>query len=219
MKKIFSVVLYLALCNVILLGWSYNNEVFKEKIYTSNTQIRELILDVQDREIEVSLSQDDQIHIHYSESNKEYYDIFVSGNVLSMTSVTNKEWTDYIGFKPAAQNRKISVHIPSMLLTKLSISTTNQDVILSPLTITGSIDISSTGGNITFKSLDVGNTLILNAKNGNISGTIAGSYDDFSIQSNSKKGDSNMPKNKQSGNKTLKVSCNNGDINIEFVAK
>ena len=55
------------------------------------------------------------------------------------------------------------------------------------------------------------------AKNGNISGTIIGSYDDFSIQSEIKKGESNLPDNKNGGEKTLNISSNNGDVNIEFV--
>lgn len=80
------------------------------------------------------------------------------------------------------------------------------------------MDISSNGGNIAFESLDVGNTLTLNVKNGNVSGTVVGSYDDFSIQSDIKKGESNLPDTKDGGGKTLHVSCNNGDVDIAFVS-
>ena len=44
-----------------------------------------------------------------------------------------------------------------------------------------------------------------------------GSYDDFAIQTEIKKGESNLPGDKESGSKALNVSCNNGDVNIEFV--
>lgn len=71
---------------------------------------------------------------------------------------------------------------------------------------------------IAFESLDVGNTLTLNVKNGNVSGTVVGSYDDFSIQSDIKKGESNLPDTKDGGGKTLHVSCNNGDVDIAFVS-
>ena len=84
------------------------------------------------------------------------------------------------------------------------------------MAVTGSISISSNGGDIAFETLDVGNALTLSAKNGDISGTIAGSYDDFTIQSEIKKGESNLPNNKDGGEKTLHVSSNNGDVNIEF---
>ena len=218
MKKIISLVSCLILSSSILSGCSNNSEPFEEKSYTSDTQINEINLDVRDREIEVSLSEDEQVHIQYSENSKEYYDISVSDeNVLTMVGASDKEWTDYIGVKPSAANRKISLQIPDKFLENLTLSTTNEDITLSALAVTGRIHISSNGGNIAFGKLDVGENLTLNVKNGDISGVIAGSYDDFAIQSEIKKGESDLPDNKDSGEKTLSVSGNNGNVNIEFV--
>ena len=63
-----------------LLGKS---EPFEKKSFTPDTKVNEINLDVRDREIEVTLSDDEQVHIQYSENSKEYYDISVSdGNVL-----------------------------------------------------------------------------------------------------------------------------------------
>ncbi len=220
MKKIFSIALCIILGSFILSGCSNSSEPFEEKNYTSDTQINGVTLDVQDREIEVSLSEDEQVHIQYFENSKEYYDISVSDeNVLTMTSTSNKEWTDYIGVKASAENRKIFLQIPDALLENLMLSTTNEDIKLSALAVKGSMDISSNGGNITFENLDVGSTLTLNVKNGDISGAITGGYDDFSIYSEIKKGDSNLPEQKDGGSKTLNVSCNNGDIDIEFIGE
>ncbi len=218
MKKISSVVLFLILGSLILSGCSNSSQPFEEKNYTSDTEIKEIRLDVRDREIEVSLSEDGKVHIKYYENSKEYYDISVTEeNVLTMTSASDKEWTDYIGGKPSAQNRKISLQIPNALLKNLTLSTTNEDITLSALTVTQSINISSNGGNIAFGALSPGSALTLNVKNGNISGKIAGSYEDFAIQSEIKKGESNLPDNKDSGEKKLNVTCNNGDVSIEFV--
>lgn len=218
MKKIISLILCLALGSFALAGCSTSSEPFEEKSYTSDTQINEINLDVRDREIEVSLSQDEQVHILYFENSKEYYDISVSDeHVLTMTSENDKEWTDYIGGKPSAENRKISLQIPDALLENLTLSTTNEDITLSALAVTGSINISCNGGNITFESFDVGNALSLTVKNGDIVGTVIGSYDDFAIQSEIKKGESNLPDNKDGGEKTLNVSSNNGDVNIELI--
>ena len=218
MKKIISLVLCLILSSSILAGCADSSEPFEEKSYTSDTQIKAIHLDVQDREIEVSLSADEQVHMQYSENNKAYYDISVSDeNVLTMTSVSDKEWTDYIGGKPAAEYRKISLQIPNALLENLTLSTTNEDITVSALAVTGSIDISSNGGDITFGNLDVGSALTLKGKNGDISGAVVGGYDDFAIQSEIKKGESNLPDNKDGGEKTLHVSNNNGDVAIEFV--
>ena len=168
----------------------------------------------------MSISEDDQIHISYFENSQETYDITVSDEqVLTMTSASNKDWTDYIGGKPSAENRKILLQIPDALLDTLTLSTTNEDISLPALAITKSINISSNGGNITFGNLEVGSAIYLTVKNGDISGTVVGSYDDFAIQTEIKKGDSNLPDNKDGGEKTLNVSSNNGDVNITFVSE
>ncbi len=217
MKKIILLVLSAVLGSSVLAGCSGSSGSFEAKSYTSDTQIKEINLDVQDREIEVSLSEDDQVHIHYYESGEEYYDISVSDeNVLTMTSASDKDWTDYVGVKASADDRKISLQIPEGFLENLTLSTTNEDITLSPLAVTGSINLSSNGGNIDFENLDAGSGLTLDAKNGDISGTIAGSYDDFSIQTEMKKGESSLPEQKEGGEKSLNVSCNNGDISIDF---
>lgn len=220
MKKIIALALCFVMSSFTLAGCSGEREPFKKKNFTPDTQVNGINLDVRDREIEVVLSKDKQVHIQYSENSKEYYEISVSdGNLLTMVNAGNKEWTDYIGGKPSAEDRKIVLQVPTALLDTVILSTTNEDVFLPVLAVTGSIDVSTNGGNITFENLDVGNTLTLTVKNGDISGTVAGSYDDFAIQSEIKKGDSNLPNNKESGKKKLNVSGNNGDINIEFLNK
>lgn len=91
MKKIILLALCLLLDSFILAGCSNSSEPFAKKRYMSDTQINEIYLDVQDREIEVSLSVDEHVHIIYYENRKEYYDISVSGkNVLTMASVNDK---------------------------------------------------------------------------------------------------------------------------------
>lgn len=219
MKKIISLVLCLALGAFVLSGCSGGDEPFEEKNYTPDAQVSEINIDVEDREIEVSLSADGQIHIQYYENSKEYYDISVSGGTMTMTAASDKAWTDYIGVKPSAENRKISLQVPDALLENLTLSTTNEDISLPALAVTGSISISSNGGDITFGRLDVGSALNLTVKNGNISGTVLGSYDDFAIQSDVKKGDSSLPESKDGGSKTLNVSANNGDVDIELVSE
>ncbi len=217
MRKTFLSLLCLTMACLALAGCSDNNPPFEEKSYTPDTQVREIQLDVEDRSIEVVLSPDNQVHIQYFENSKEYYQISVSDeNVLTMTSASDKAWTDYIGGKPAAEDRRIRLEIPDGLLENVTLSTTNENITLPALAVTGEISLSSNGGNLSFESLDVGRALTLHAKNGNISGTIAGSYDDFVIQTQIKKGESNLPDEKSGGEKTLDVSCNNGDVSIAF---
>lgn len=217
MKKIFALAFCFILGSFVLAGCADSGEPFEEKTYTPDAQVREIRLDVEDRSVEVSLSADDQVHILYAENSREYYEISVSDeNVLTMTGASNKEWTDYIGSKPAAEDRRISLQVPDALLENLTISTTNEDITLPALAVTGQISLSTNGGSIAFETLDVGSALTLSAKNGDISGAVAGGYDDFSIQTEIKKGESNLPGDKDDGEKALCVSCNNGDVDIAF---
>ena len=188
MRKIVLSVLCLLVSVFTLAGCSNNSEPFEEKTYTPDTQISEINLDVRDREIEVALSSDEQVYIQYSENSKEYYEIAVSDeNVLTMTSASDKEWTDYIGGKASAEARKILLQIPDTLLENLTLSTTNENISLPALSVNGNVVISSNGGDIAFEHLNVGASLSLTVKNGNIDGTVIGSYDDFAIQTEIKK--------------------------------
>lgn len=147
-----------------------SSDPFAQKEFTADAaQIGELNIDVRDRQIDVSLSEDSQIHISYFENSKETYDISVSDDhVLTMTAAGGKDWTDFIGGKPSAENRKISLQIPDASLDTLTLSTTNEEISLPALAVTGRIQISDNGGNISFENLDVGNALQLTAKNGDI---------------------------------------------------
>lgn len=219
MKKIVVLLMTLVFGAACLTGCTNNDDAFTEKSYTAEVdEITEICIDVRDRQIEVMLSPDNQVHINYFVSSKEYYDISVSDNhTLTMTAASDKEWTDYIGGKSAASSRKISLQVPDALLTALKLSTTNEKISLSGLTVNGDVSLFSQGGNIVFDKLDAENTINLGAKNGDITGSIIGSYDDYAISCDSKKGESNLPSSKEDGAKTLAVSNNNGDIDIDFI--
>ena len=221
MKKMITLLMCLVLGATCLNGCAKNEEAFTQKSYTAESkEITEVFVDVRDRQIEVTLSDDNQIHIDYFENSKEYYDISVSdGHTLTMTAQSDKEWTDYIGGKSAVDTRKISLQLPNAILTTLKLSTTNENISLPDLTVSDNLSLSCHGGNIVFNQLNVGNSINLDSKNGDITGTIIGSYDDYMISCNVKKGKSNLPSSKENGTKTLIVSNNNGDIDIEFVSE
>ncbi|PEJ60573.1 MULTISPECIES: DUF4097 family beta strand repeat-containing protein [unclassified Bacillus (in: firmicutes)] len=100
---------------------------------------------------------------------------------------------------------------------KLKMKTKNDDIKLNDVNIKDSIDATITKGNIKVSNVAVGDTLKLRTKDGDITGSVIGSYDVFKIFSEASKGKNNLPENKKSGNKTLDVGANNGDINLEFV--
>lgn len=204
-----------------LAGCSNGNDTFTQKSYTSANHVDGITLDVRDRRIQVVPSEDQRVHIEYDESSKEQYRITMSTkHVLTMKSVENKSWTDYIGGKPSEENHTIVMHVPQTLSGNLSLSTTNENISLPALSVAGNITISCNNGDITFKPVRVGKNLSLTVKEGNISGKVVGSLDDFAIHTHVKKGKSNLPTQKQGSNqtkKTLNVSSNNGDVNIGFV--
>lgn len=219
MKRFTTILLaVIALAFSLALTGCYNGGTFTAREY-SGENITSITIDVTDREIEVSASDDNELHIDYFESEKEYYNISVSdNNELTMTLLQDKKWTDYIGTQPSAANRKIKLRIPESLLTNLSITTTNEAIKLSDVSIIDSVSLVSNGGDIEFNKVDISKELNLTAKNGNIQGTIIGSYDVFSISCEIKKGECNLPLSKPDGEKALRVNCNNGNIIIDFVS-
>lgn len=78
------------------------------------------------------------------------------------------------------------------------------------------MDLTAINGDIQLNKLGVGTNLTLEVKNGDINGTIIGSYDEFTIVSSIKKGKNNLPENKSGGDKSLAVKANNSNIALEF---
>ena len=195
-------------------------ETFEAKRYSSGEDsVKSVSIDVTDREVEIITSTDGQVHIDYSESEQEFYSLRLSEDGdLTMTLETDKDWTDFIGTKPAAQYRKITLAVPSGL-SDLTIKTTNETIGITSLTVQGAVLLDCNGGNIAFELLGVGKSLDVTAKNGSITGNVLGGWDDFSVSCEIKKGESNLPERKEGGEKTLTVNCNNGDIDIQIITE
>ncbi|MCD7769889.1 MAG: DUF4097 domain-containing protein [Oscillospiraceae bacterium] len=178
--------------------------------------VTEISIDVRDRSVQVSPSQDGQVHIGYYVSDQEYYDIDLSEDgCLAMTAVSDKTWADYIGTKTEEAYRLIRLQVPDEQLEALTIATTNEDITLSSLSVEGSVTLTANGGNILLDGLDAVR-VSLNAKNGDISGILAGAYEEYAIACSIKKGDSNLPAEKEGQERTLIVNGNNGDIALDF---
>lgn len=195
-----------------------STDVFTAQSYASgNNTIESLTIDVIDREVTIIPSTDNEIKINYFTSDKEFYNLTTTeSNGLVMQYAHNKEWTDYVGVLAPLEYRKINVEVPTNVLSDLTISTTNDNINISSISVSNSITLTNEGGDIGFSEIGVGSNLILTAKNGNINGSILGSYDLFSIFCEIKKGQTNLPIEKTDGTKQLKVNCNNGDVDVIF---
>lgn len=216
MKKIIALACCLLLAAALAPGCTAPQQTFTPQQYTADpSQVKALRLDVRDRQIEVVPAQDGQLTIAYSTSEKEDYEIVQQGDELVFTSRSDKQWQDYIGAKAPLEDRTIRIALPQEGLEGLTLSTTNADICL-PALAAGSLTLSNNNGNITFEKLQVGQSLALEVRDGDISGTLAGGYDDFAIATQVKKGECNLPAEKPGGGKTLTASANNGDIQIDF---
>jgi hypothetical protein len=214
MKKLVSLI-PLAIV-YILAGCTPLPDAYTEKTYISeDQQITGLCIDVRDTAIEVIPSSDGKLHIDYFDREKETYAIEIRENhILTMTTVNQKEWTDYFGRLPSVDLRKITVQVPNTLLDDLSISTSNEEISVSFLKFNDRVFLDANGADISFEQLEAGEEIILNVKNGKITGTISGSYDEYAISCSIKKGECNLPSNKENGRKKLVVTANHADVNI-----
>ena len=219
MRKILAIlaVLIVSVCGLFVFSGCNEEENFVADSYSCNSNmVTDIQIDVADRKIDIGESKDDKIHVDFFESEKEYYDIANVDGTLTIRLILEKEWTDFIGTKPDAQYRQITVRIPENILGNLSVKTTNEDVNIEPITISDNLILDVNGGNISFDMLSAGSNIDLTVKNGNIKGSIIGGWDDFAISCQIKKGESNLPENKEGGDKRLSVNCNNGNVDIEF---
>lgn len=211
-------VLLLAITMVIVSGCSNQSsvEVKEEQYSTSSSDISEINISVKDRAIEILPSSDGEIHITYSQNDKEFYQIGLDNNgVLTMQSASNKELSDFFGLKGDSM-RSIKLEVPNPLPCDLVISSTKNDINIPEIVIEGNIDIQINDGTIFLENVLAQSGLTLYTKNGNISGTLNGTYEEFNIQSKAHKGESNLPENKAAGIKELNANTNNGNIEIAF---
>lgn len=194
-------------------------ETFTAKAYVGEAGIAGVDIRLSDRTVELVASPDDRVRIEYYDSEKEYLSVSVSEeNILTVELTFDKDWTDYIGTKPAAEYRRLTVAVPAGVLEQLAVATTNGDITASGVSVSGAVTLSSNGGNVVCERIDAGTSITLTAKNGDVTGTIAGGWDDFAITCSIKKGESNLPEEKPGGAKSLRVDCNNGDVALSFVS-
>lgn len=193
-----------------------NDEVFTAQTYVEEGEVRSVSVDVSDRAVELAPSEDGKLRIDYYESEKTSYSISLSEEgVLSVTLDLDQSWTDFVGVQPSAEYRTIRVCLPQEL-TDVSVSTTNEAISATGTIAAQNVSLIVNGGDLSFEKISSGSSVTLNAKNGNITGTIVGSWDDYAITCNVKKGETSLPESKTGGSKTLAVDCNNGDVEVEI---
>lgn len=167
MKKISMFSVFAIFGAILLFSFAgcANTDDFTQKEYSSEgNAIERIVIDVTDRELDIRASEDDRVHIYYYDSEKEFLDIDVSDNALTVKLTFDKEWTDFIGVKPSAEYRKIEISIPNGTVVDLSAKTTNEDIKVTSLSFSDSVSLDSNGGNIVCERINAGKSIALTAK-------------------------------------------------------
>lgn len=215
MKKMLTLAAAIV-CAVLALGAAggcKNEENFSEKSYScAGESVQSVNIDVRDSAVEIAPSEDGTLRLAYYESEARTYEIAFTDGTLSVSLTANGG--TLFGVLPDARFRTLRLFLPDGLRA-LSVSTTGEDITLAPLALSERIWLSANGGNIGFERLSA-REIGLNAKNGSITGSVVGGWDDFSIRCTVKKGESNLPALKEDGANDLLVDCNNGDVAISF---
>lgn len=219
MKKAMAILCVLIGASFFALIGCANGDAFTDRSYSIDKDaVQTVTVQVTDRELEIVASEDDRLHIEYFDGEKEYLDIRVTEDrTLTVDLAVQKKWTDFLGAKPSAAYRKIKIALPDNAIVRLAASTTNENITVSALTVGEHIELHANGGDVVCERINAGKSIDLTVKNGDIAGSVVGSWDDYSIECKIKKGDCNLPTLKESGEKSFFADCNNGDINIEFV--
>lgn len=201
MKKLTGVVSVLAgFTFVFTFGSCSDGGDFTAKSYSTSENVQAITVEATDREIEIGISEDDMVYIDYYENEKEYYDIFLSENdELTIKLVLDKAWTDFVGTKPSEEFRKIRLKVPDELLSDISVTTTNEEIKISAVSVSGNIVLDANGGDVKFEKVAVGEGLDVKAKNGNITGTVIGAWEDFPFPAQSKRGIAIYPPKRRKG--------------------
>lgn len=194
---------------------------YERKEYTLEPgTVQHIRMELRDREIQVTDSPNEQMHVIFYENTKEYYDLtYPAKDTLEIQWVSNKSWLDYIGGKAPEHARTVILQVPQTSLETLQLSTTNGDIVMGNTAITRSITLESNGGNILLENLYPAQEISLTTKNGNVTGTINAGYDDYRINAETKKGECNLPQEKSRGEKQLTVCCNHGDVELQLIAE
>ena len=135
MKKILVLVVSLIGMAVFFSGCAKEGGPIESKSYTSEGEnITSVSIDVRDKEIAVTPSYDELVHINYYENDTRYYNISISDGLLVLTEKSDGGIGEFFGIKSSNQENVISLQIPKSLITTLEISTTNENILLSDIT-------------------------------------------------------------------------------------
>lgn len=177
----------------------------------ATAEISQINIEVNDLAIKVAPSQDEHIALVYYESETHKLTKALADGVLRL-GVDNSA-DSFFGLQADLEYRTLSIFIPAESELSLSVITSNEDIEVADLRFVN-LNLENNNGDIAFRNIPTSQNATFINKNGDITGNIIGSYDDYAIESEAKKGETNLPSSKNEGSKRLRAYNNNGDIDI-----
>lgn len=125
-----------------------------------------IIIDTKDREIKFEKSDDDKLHLEYTESEKRKIDISENGSELSVIEQFEYKWYDYI-FNFDFGN-KLVVKLPSDIKAQVSVNTSNGKISLTDISVKNSVDLHTSNGAVTLTDVSINGDINASSSNGRI---------------------------------------------------
>lgn len=125
-----------------------------------------ITIDTKDREIKFEKSEDDKLHLEYTESERRIIEISESNAELSVIERLDYKWYDYI-FNFDFGN-KLVVKLPSDIKAQISVNTSNGKISFSDISVKNSVDLHTSNGAINITDAAIGGDITAQTSNGRI---------------------------------------------------
>lgn len=201
------------------------NEELTERTFSADG-IRGIEISALSDDVKIGVSNDGLVHFSYWAGRYKDYSIDMGTDTLTLRENVTKDFR--IGF--SLNHGTSTLLIPEKILQELKVSTVsgNVDIVafckaLSIGTTSGKISlegaseiltVKTVSGNVTLRGFDAKSAKI-GTVSGNISGTLAGSVNDYSVRLQTVSGTKNL-KEKEAGERRLELSTVSGNMEIGF---
>lgn len=136
-------------------GWNLHeyetqSETYIQKSceYDTDTVASLVFTDIS-RDIEITRSNDDKIHITYYESQKVSYSFeHTEDGTLTVTYYSSRKWYDYIGISFRFSDIKTVIAVPDGFSGNISVKLSSGDLRITGFTLDGSLTAESTSGDV-----------------------------------------------------------------------
>lgn len=205
----------------------------KEKTYIAKASISNIVIEHDLYDLKIVESDTDKIKITYSDSSKKTLEIDEFGDTLNIKERNKRRVISFINVDGVFLNPETIIEIPrnskirysiqsddsnielrSIKSDSIEIESDNGDIILSRVEVSNA-NLISDNGDITFNDLNILKDLFIEIDNGDITGSLIGSANDYVFFIHEDNGSVNIPTFNGRGNKVIRIESDNGNIDID----